>query len=554
METAQNHVNSEMDQKEEATREKFTIPIHSTIYSMQKQHGIIPHQDYTQYRQYCTRKIHRLRHAKDAITASGRDLLHGSGGRGKHASTFQPRRYLNKTFEEKTAKHHEKKGGGEDRKDEEEHGEMEEEMTVSYDKVHHVNFLLILLTNAERCWSCAMELKTEYDVMASSTGGRGTGPGVGVATLVSQQKRKKTSLGKLRKQFHSKLRKAAEYATALRSMAVATADESTIAECQAYASWMRGNIALEKSAWDVATKEYSEALAIIQVLSQSVHNLEMQDYFSSRAEFTIEPLMAYCQYELLQSSGSDGAADNVQELLNKEQQKQSQLMSRLLQSKLEGERDKTRRAEATKSDSKYGSVTYRGVAFPVDSEELRMVLCKIDELVSSESADDSNFVQLLSAYDDAILIVSSELKELEKMASGKHVNATKHTQRCLLGYIQHQKLSCLMDRNENMASMLRDKGKSADFEGDEPKMKRMEELAHMYSLLLQDARMVASLPTVEDVDDAADGVEVEDDFALEANAHVLRFRAFKCYYAAHIYTNNGKASDATMQFVRWRWF
>ena len=102
-----------------------------------------------------------------------------------------------------------------------------------------------------------------------------------------------------------------------------------------------------------------------------------------------------------------------------------------------------------------------------------------------------------------------------------------------------------------MANILQHTGKVAEFEEQEQKIKRMEELAHMYSLLLQDASMVASLPTVDDENEAADVADVEDDFALEANAHVLRFRAFKCFYAAHIYASNGKVSDEKSLFRGW---
>lgn len=267
---------------------KFHVPVHSIIHSMQKQHGIIPHQDYTQYRRYCTRRLDRLRHAK----VGGREMLHGSGGRGKHASNFIPRKYLNKkAFEEKssttkTTDSTKTANSEEDVVAE----ESSEAATDYYDKVHHVNFLLIPLVSAERCWSFAMEIKAEYDEMKHANATK-------KPTTTLYKKKKHTSLGKLRKQFLLKLRKAAEYATSLENMAMnVSTTEVTMIECQAYASWMRGNAALERNRFEPAEQEYSNALKGIQVLKQLAangSNLEMQIIFQAEQSTLLSP------YELI---------------------------------------------------------------------------------------------------------------------------------------------------------------------------------------------------------------------------------------------------------------
>ena len=524
---------------------KFHVPVHSIIHSMQKQHGIIPHQDYTQYRRYCTRRLDRLRHVK----SGGREMLHGSGGRGKHASNFIPRKYLNKKgFEEKT--NSTKTDSTKTAVNTEEvvvAEESSEAATDYYDKVHHVNFLLILLVSAERCWSFAMELKAEYDEMKHANATKKQTP-----TLY--KKKKHTSLGKLRKQFLRKLRKAAEYAASLENMAMnVLTTEVTVVECQAYASWMRGNAALERNRFEPAEREYSNALQGIQVLKQLAangSNLEMQDYFSSRAEYTIEPLRAYCYYELQQQQSSKGDNSSYSAAVVPNTISNANLgMSQLLQSKLEQKMEETRRAETSKTDSKYGSIVYRGITVSVDSEDLRMALCKIDELQQLSSSStipvgetetnntegDENFVKLLNAYDEASNICSFQLKELGKLASGKYVNASKRMYNCVKGFMQHQKLVATMERNEQIANNL---SLPRTQEAEDQKIKRMEDLAHMYSLLLQDARMLTSLPSA--TDDGTNSSEVlveEDDFALEAHAHVLRFRSFKCFYAAHLYSS-----------------
>ncbi len=94
-------------------------------------------------------------------------------------------------------------------------------------------------------------------------------------------------------------------------------DEHTQMEARAYASFMRGNLALEMNQWQTACKEYQMALTLCEALGDGsrsssknddnsattdgvvdVQQLELFDFFTTRAKNVIAPLLKYCHYEL----------------------------------------------------------------------------------------------------------------------------------------------------------------------------------------------------------------------------------------------------------------
>ena len=81
------------------------------------------------------------------------------------------------------------------------------------------------------------------------------------------------------------------------------------------------------------------------------------------------------------------------------------------------------------------------------------------------------------------------------------------------------------------------------------KYKRVEEIAHLYDALLQDAKSIVSLPGGGSVED---GDNLEDEFVLEANANVLRIRALRSYYIGRMYAADtvAKYSEALALFAQ----
>jgi tetratricopeptide (TPR) repeat protein len=104
------------------------------------------------------------------------------------------------------------------------------------------------------------------------------------------------------------------------------------------------------------------------------------------------------------------------------------------------------------------------------------------------------------------------------MKAGPAVNSKRMQLEQLSGYVRYQKLQLSMKRHELMIASCE---KAADS-------------AHLYDALLHDAKAVCELP----------GPGEEDEFFLEANANVLRVRAFRAFYVAQLYMSLNKFTEA----------
>lgn len=181
-------------------QEIFHLDLHAWIEAQQTSHGV-RHDDYAQYHGYCTRRLSRISHLPDA-----KKFLVSSS---KYATT------TNSTSASTSGKG---KGGGGGR-----HAFCSRHVdTLSVDNVDqthvpHINILWYLLVLSERSWAHANQLSKD-------------------------NKGKK----KRRQQVLKKLKRATEWANRLLTKAQVSCDASTIQECQAYASWMAANCALEQ--------------------------------------------------------------------------------------------------------------------------------------------------------------------------------------------------------------------------------------------------------------------------------------------------------------------
>ena len=230
-----------------------------------------------------------------------------------------------------------------------------------------------------------------------------------------------------------------------------------------------------------------------------------------------------------------------------------------LKSKLDSLRDDKRFDEAS-AGSSMATVHFRSRDIAVESKVLRFDLLRIVDLKAEldkeqqqqqgggaidSGSHETKFLSLLSLYDDAISLVSADLKEYQSMKAGPAVNAKKLEFQNLLGYIKYEKLKLLMGRNEAMVNNLRAAEEQA---GNNVAPKTLEQIAHLYDALLQDARSGAQLPGGST--DGSGAVDEEDEFVLEANANVLRLRALRCYYVARLYALDtvGKHGEAVALF------
>lgn len=221
------------------------------------------------------------------------------------------------------------------------------------------------------------------------------------------------------------------------------------------------------------------------------------------------------------------------------------------------------KARDLQSVSSTTQIVFRDNIIAVESKELRMALLKIQDLMNnweksttkkegriqdtntanarggnSGGGGDAEFMTLLIGYDDAISLANNELKQLANLKSGPAVNTKKFQLVNIVGYCKHEKLKLVMGRNEALVSDILRKNTKKGMT-----LKHLEEVAHLYDALLQDAREVSLLPgggTPEDFDgdNPTNTTPAEDEFLLEANARILRFRSLRCYYLARMHASS----------------
>ena len=294
------------------------IYLHSELSTSHASHGV-SHEDYDQYSAYCTRRLSRLRHGKPVK----RELLHCR--QYKNSLSTKLDENGKDTLSTSKAKHA--------------YRAIDMNNIPSDVLSTHVNYFMEPLYCAERCWAQSMSVKAiETNGVSSSSDAFGGGGG---------DPKKDWSPGKIRAHSIKRLRKAVKFATLLESLTISTktspstedddlnggdamedeleekktqppVDEHTQMEAKAYASWMRGNLALEQNHWQSACNEYQTALTLCESLASNIggstskveegsddndggndlQQLELFDFFTTRAQNVIAPLLRYCHYEL----------------------------------------------------------------------------------------------------------------------------------------------------------------------------------------------------------------------------------------------------------------
>jgi signal recognition particle subunit SRP68 len=161
---------------------------------MQSAHGL-RHDDYKQYHEYCTRRLSRIRHNREVR----KELV--------HSATY--------VSGEKTRKH----------------AYCPRDLP---DDLNHENMLLVVLVDAERAWAHSCELKALLHEQ-----------------LPKNHEKAKAAPGSIRQHALRRLRRAKQLAIRFEDLCGQFSDETTQEEAKAYASWMRGNFALEVNDWKV---------------------------------------------------------------------------------------------------------------------------------------------------------------------------------------------------------------------------------------------------------------------------------------------------------------
>lgn len=309
------------------------IYLHSEFSSAQASHGI-SQDDYAQYAAYCTRRLTRLRHGK----AVKKELLHC-------------RMYKNALSTRRV----QAEGGAtpataakEGSKARHAYRAIDLSNLPSETLESHVNYFLEPLYCSERCWAASKAIKAEGDQIRGSGSTRNGSGALRNFGGENGNSKKNWSPGKIRAHAVKRMRKAVKFATLLETLTTSTkntigddeengdaapinadelsssrppVDSHTQMEARAYASWMKGNLALEQNQWQIACNEYQTALTLCEALAaetgesnsaagndrnddsgavntSNLMQLELFDFFTTRAQNVIAPLLRYCHYEL----------------------------------------------------------------------------------------------------------------------------------------------------------------------------------------------------------------------------------------------------------------
>ncbi|KAM9491187.1 signal recognition particle subunit SRP68 [Salvelinus alpinus] len=444
------------DNKENTTEDGIGLEILQIIKDSQQQHGL-RHGDYQRYRGYCSRRLRRLR----------------------------------KTLGFKCGNRHKFTGK-----------KVTVEM-LSDNRYSDNRYLLLVLMEAERAWSYAMQLKQEAN----------TEP---------------------RKRFHllSRLRKAAKHGERLEKLCESPrVDAKTKLEAQAYTSYLSGMVRFELQEWKAATEAFNKCKTIYEKLA-SAFTEELAVLYHQRVE-EISPNIRYCAYnigdqnamnELMQmrlSAGGGGGmmAEKLEALITQTRAKQAATMS---------------------------EVEWRGRTVPVKIDKARIFLLGLgdNEAAIAQAANEETkerlYETLLAECRDTIQAVREELKTEAKQrersdeASGKVSNL-----QFLHSYLTYIKLWTVVKRNESMAHMLQAKLKEP--QTDENKRgPRPQDLIRLYDIILQS---LAELSTLQ-------GLEEDHTFQKEVALKMLVYKAYRCFFIAQSYVLVKKWSEALVLYER----
>uniref|UniRef100_A0A8C5AU09 Signal recognition particle subunit SRP68 n=1 Tax=Gadus morhua TaxID=8049 RepID=A0A8C5AU09_GADMO len=437
------------ENKENVSDPGVGLEILQIIKDSQQQHGL-RHGDYQRYRGYCSRRLRRLR----------KTLGFKMGNRHKYTGK-----------------------------------KITEEM------LSDSRYLLLVLMEAERSWSYAMQLKQEAN----------TEP---------------------RKRFHlmSRLRKAAKHGQKLEKLCESPSiDAKTKLEAQAYTAYLTGMVEFELQEWKPAMEAFNKCKTIYEKLA-SAFTEELAVLYHQRVE-EISPNIRYCAYNI----GDQNAINDLMQM---------RLIGgggNMMAEKLEALITQTRAKQA----ATMSEVEWRGRTLPVKIDKARIFLLGLADneaaiaQASNEDTKEHLYETLLSECRDTIQAVREELKA-EQRERGPDADTGKVSNlQFLHSYLSYIKLCTVVKRNESMAHTLQAKLK--DPHNDENKRgPKPQDLIRLYEIILQS---LAELSTLQ-------GLEEDHTFQKEMALKTLVYKAYRCFFIAQSYVLVKKWSEALVLYER----
>ncbi|TRZ19706.1 hypothetical protein HGM15179_007439 [Zosterops borbonicus] len=424
------------------------------VKESQQQHGL-RHGDFQRYRGYCSRRLRRLR----------------------------------KTLNFKMGNRHKFTG-----------------KKVTEEILSDNRYLLLILMDAERAWSYAMQLKQEAN----------TEP---------------------RKRFHllSRLRKAVKHAEELERLCESNrVDAKTKLEAQAYMAYLTGMLRFEHQEWKAAMEAFNKCKTIYEKLANAFTE-EQAVLYNQRVE-EISPNIRYCAYNI----GDQSAMNELMQM-----RLRSGGTEGLLAEKLEALITQTRAKQA----ATMSEVEWRGRTVPVKIDKVRIFLLGLADneaaiaQAENEETKERLFESLLSECRDAIQAVREELKPDQKQREHSLENDSGKVSNIqyLHSYLTYIKLSTAIKRNESMAQSLQKallQQQRSDEDG--KRSPRPQDLIRLYDIILQNLVELTQLP----------GLEEDKNFQKEIGLKTLVYKAYRCFFIAQSYVLVKKWSEALVLYER----
>ncbi|KAM4749910.1 signal recognition particle subunit SRP68 [Anableps anableps] len=439
------------ENKENIQEGGLGLEILQIIKESQQQHGL-RHGDYQRYRGYCSRRLRRLR----------------------------------KTLGFKMGNRHKFVG-----------------KKVTVEILSDSRYLLLVLMEAERAWSYAMQLKQEAN----------TEP---------------------RKKFHllARLRKAAKHSEKLEKLCESPrVDAKTKLEAQAYTAYLTGMVHFELQKWKLAMEAFNKCKTIYEKLA-SAFTEELAVLYRQRVD-EISPNIRYCAYNI----GDQNAINDLMQM------RLTGGGGGMMAEKLEALITQAR----TKQAATMSEVEWRGRTVPVKIDKARIFLlgladneAAIAQAVNEETKEHL-YETLLAECRDTIQAVREELKSEAKQRERSSDNESGKVSNLqfLHSYLTYIKLCTLVKRNESMAHTLQAKLKETG--ADENKRgPRPQDLIRLYDIILQS---LAELSTLQ-------GLEDDHTFQKEVSLKTLVYKAYRCFFIAQSYVLVKKWSEALVLYER----
>uniref|UniRef100_A0A3P9JJT5 Signal recognition particle subunit SRP68 n=1 Tax=Oryzias latipes TaxID=8090 RepID=A0A3P9JJT5_ORYLA len=381
--------------------------------------------------------------------------------------------------------------------------ESQQQHGLRHGDYQRYRYLLLVLMEAERAWSYAMQLKQEAN----------TEP---------------------RKRFHllARLRKAAKHSERLEKLCEShRVDAKTKLEAQAYTAYLTGMVEFELQEWKRAMEAFNKCKTIYEKLA-SAFTEEMAALYRQRVD-EISPNIRYCAYNIgdqnaindlmqmrLTGGGGGMMAEKLETLITQARTKQAATMS---------------------------EVEWRGRSVPVKVDKARIFLLGLADneaaiaQASNEETKEHLYETLLAECRDTIQAVREELKseaKLRERSSDSDGGKVSNLQ-FLHSYLTYIKLCTLVKRNESMAHTLQVQLKETGAD-DSKRGPRPQDLIRLYDIILQSLAELSTLPGLED----------DHAFQKEVSLKTLIYKAYRCFFIAQSYVLVKKWSEALVLYER----